>query len=50
MLPISSDWRLDAIQLLGCIARRMIVSAHFVDQAFEATNTQKIIEIFTSMC
>jgi hypothetical protein len=47
MLDTSSDCRLDTIQFLSCVAKRMIASAFFVDQAFEATETQKISKAFT---
>jgi hypothetical protein len=47
MLHTSSDYRLDTIQFLGCVAKRIIASAFFVDQAFEATEIQKILKAFT---
>ena len=43
MLHTSSDCRLDTIQFFGCVAKRMVTSAFFVDQAFEATETQQIL-------
>jgi hypothetical protein len=47
MLHTSSEWRLDTIQALGCVAKRMIASAFLVDLAFEATEIQKILKAFT---
>ena len=49
MLHAGSDCGLDTIQFLGCVAKKMIASAIFLDQAFEATEIQKILEAFTSM-
>jgi hypothetical protein len=50
MLHTSSNCRLDTIQFLGCVAKQMIASAFFVDQAFEATEIQKILKAFTLIC
>jgi hypothetical protein len=47
MLPASPDCRLETIHFLGCVAKRMIASAYFVDHAFEATEIQKILKAFT---
>ena len=46
MLCTNSDWRLDTIQFLGCLTKRMIASSFFVDQAFEASELQKALKAF----
>jgi len=43
------DRRLHTIQFLGCVAKRMIASVFFVDQTFEATETQKITKELTGL-
>ena len=47
MLDTGSNCRLDTIQFLCCCAKRVIASAFFMDQAFEATEIQKILKAFT---
>jgi hypothetical protein len=43
-LKASPDCGLDAIQLFSCVTQRMIARAFFMDQAFEAYQTQKFLE------
>ncbi len=38
------------IQMLGCVAKRMITSTFFMDQAFEASEIQEILKAFTRIC
>jgi hypothetical protein len=42
MLHASPHCRFDAIHFLCFVAKRMIASTFFVDQTFEATETQEI--------
>jgi hypothetical protein len=44
MLNASPDCGLDAIQFFRCVTQRMIARAFFMDQAFEAYQTQKFLE------
>jgi hypothetical protein len=44
MLQTSSDCRLDPIYFLGLVAKRMIASSFFVDQAFEFTEAEKFLK------
>jgi len=47
VLPTSPDGRLDAIRFFGCVGKRMVASTLFVDQTFEATETQQILKTLT---
>ena len=47
MLHTSSDCRLDPIEFLGLVAKWMIASAFFVDQAFAFTEVEKFLKAFT---
>jgi len=49
MLYTCSDSQLDTIQFLDCVAKRMIASTFFVDEAFEATELQKILKALPSI-
>jgi hypothetical protein len=43
MLHASPDCQLETIHFLGLVAKRMIASTPFVDQAFEATELQQTL-------
>jgi hypothetical protein len=47
MLHASPDCRLDTIHFLGLVAKGTIASTLFVDQTFEATETQEIRKALT---
>jgi hypothetical protein len=47
MFHTSSDCRLGAIHSLVSVAKRMIASTLWVDQTFEATETQEIRKALT---
>jgi hypothetical protein len=47
MLHASPDFRLETIHFPGLVAKRMIASTPFVDQAFEATELQQTLKALT---
>jgi len=47
MVNTSPDCRLDTIHSLGCVDKRMIASTLFVDQTFEATESQEVRKAVT---